>query len=228
MCIRDRYYPPQQRHQVDHWKTTVTRLTEWLHATIQQLPRRCLVIVGTDANCEFGKTSSGNGSYQYTADGIHVGSHNTAAENYTSAEWWRLLQMEGLTVVDTHFPTGPTYYGQEAGHRSHPDHFIAPRDTIEATLSCCSLMGAMRDLQLIPHADPKDHAPMLWRLKYRLHYQDDHEGDPTWDYDRLAGLAAPRGDHDLVGELERLCENAAAAWRSSSRQDDPSEAWQSL
>ncbi|CAK0854396.1 unnamed protein product [Prorocentrum cordatum] len=89
-------------------------------------------------------------------------------------------------------------------------------------------MGAMRDLQLIPHADPKDHVPMPWRLKYCLHYQDDHEGDPTWDYDRLAGLAAPRGDHDLVGELERLCENTAAAWRSSSRQDDPSEAWQPL
>ncbi|CAK0820287.1 unnamed protein product, partial [Prorocentrum cordatum] len=89
-------------------------------------------------------------------------------------------------------------------------------------------MGAMRDLQLIPHADPKDHAPMLWRLKYRLQYQDDHDGDPTWDYDRLAGLAAPRGDHGLIGELERLCENAAAAWRSTTRQDDPSEAWQSL
>ncbi|CAK0860926.1 unnamed protein product, partial [Prorocentrum cordatum] len=161
------YNPPQQRHQVDHWKTTVARLTEWLHATIQQLPRRCLVIVGTDANCEFGKTSSGNGSYQYTADGIHVGSHNTAAENFTSAEWWRLLQMEGLTVVDSHFPTGPTYFGQEAGHRSYPDHFFAPRDTIDATLSCCSLMGAMRDLQVIPHADPKDDPSEAWQSLVR-------------------------------------------------------------
>ena len=120
------YFPPPQRQQVDHWNLTVSRLANWLHRTIQSIPKRCPNVAGADANCEFGKTTCGGGTIQYTADDTHTGRHNIATESFASAGLWRIMKTEGIAVIYTLHQTGPTYFGQEADHRTHPDHFFAP------------------------------------------------------------------------------------------------------
>eukprot|EP00959_Pyramimonas_sp_CCMP1952_P304791 6378925-Pyramimonas_sp.AAC.1 len=67
----------------------------------------------------------------------------------------------------------------------------------------------MRDLQKIPHAQPKDHCPMLWRLRYKLHFGPaDTEQEQRWDRDRLASILTDGGPLRLIGELERRSEPA--------------------
>ncbi|CAK0875555.1 unnamed protein product [Prorocentrum cordatum] len=122
---------------------------------------RCLVVIGADSNCEFGRRATGGGAVQLTADDVLLGTHNTGAENFTSQELWRLMSMEGLAVVDSFYATGPTYFGQ-------------------------------------------DHFPLLWRLRYKLHFDvPDTELEPRWDHDCMAKLLSDEGSLGLIGELER-------------------------
>ncbi|CAK0794629.1 unnamed protein product, partial [Prorocentrum cordatum] len=193
--------------QVDHWKSSVTRLASWIHKTIQNAPAGCPVVIGTDSNCEFGRRATGGGAVQQTADDVHLGAHNIGAEIFTSQELWRLMSMEGLAVVDSFWAAGPAHFGQESERTSHPDHFWAPTGAISSTVSCCAVGGAMGDLQNIPHALPKDHCPLLWRLRYELHFGvPDTELEPRWDRDCMAKLLSDEGPLGLIGELERIAE----------------------
>eukprot|EP00959_Pyramimonas_sp_CCMP1952_P014786 312982-Pyramimonas_sp.AAC.1 len=64
----------------------------------------------------------------------------------------------------------------------------------------------MRDLQKIPHAAPRDHCPLLWRLHYKLHFEPPQEVEPRWDYDQIAALLQHEGDLTFMAEIERLSE----------------------
>ncbi|CAK0841935.1 unnamed protein product, partial [Prorocentrum cordatum] len=193
--------------QVDHWKSTVTRLASWILKTIQNAPARCLVVIGAGSNCESGRRATGGGAVQQAADDAHLGTHNIGAESFTSQELWRLMSMEGLAVVDSYYATGPTHFWQQSEHTSHPDHFWAPAGAISSSVSCCAMRGAMRNLQEIPHALPKGHCPLLWRLRYKLHFDvPDAELEPRRDHDCMAKLLSDGGSLGLVGELERIVE----------------------
>ncbi|CAK0816024.1 unnamed protein product, partial [Prorocentrum cordatum] len=100
------YFPPPQRHQVDSWKATVAKLTQWIHQTVQTAKRRALVLIGADTKSGFGKTAVLQGMPCFTADDLHKGRHQTAFENYTTSELWRVMRMEGLSAVDAFFATG--------------------------------------------------------------------------------------------------------------------------
>eukprot|EP00959_Pyramimonas_sp_CCMP1952_P100084 2092843-Pyramimonas_sp.AAC.1 len=75
------YYPPPQRHQIDHWNTTCAKLTAWLHRTIQRARARCMIVVGADTNSEFGRRSGPSGTPTTTRDDVHVGPFANSYEN---------------------------------------------------------------------------------------------------------------------------------------------------
>eukprot|EP00959_Pyramimonas_sp_CCMP1952_P030731 644114-Pyramimonas_sp.AAC.1 len=86
-----------------------------------------------------------------------------------------------MAAIGTFYSTGPTDFGQDADHRSNPDHIFAPSSALEACVSCCIMRSAMRDLQKIPHALPRDRCPPLWRLRYKLHFDEPPPSRETLD-----------------------------------------------
>eukprot|EP00959_Pyramimonas_sp_CCMP1952_P159294 3331562-Pyramimonas_sp.AAC.1 len=94
--------------------------------------------------------------------------------------------MENMAAVDTFHPVGPTYFGTES--QSSPDHIFVPSEAVSSTVRCCTLRNAMRDLQAIPDCRPRDHAPILWQVRYTLQAPPPPKGGPVWDKDLVVRL----------------------------------------
>ncbi|CAK0831809.1 unnamed protein product, partial [Prorocentrum cordatum] len=179
------YFPPVSNMKADHWRSACKRLASWVHSAIQQAKQRPLVVVGLDANCQFGRRRIGQGLVTSTQDGRHVGPYATGDENEVAAEIWRILEMES---------------------RSAPDYILIPAAALTVTKQCRVVRRSMEELQIILDSRPKDHAPLLWQAQCQLQEPTDQDsgGGAAWDREYLAKLLLHEGEGcTIIAELER-------------------------
>ncbi|CAK0822016.1 unnamed protein product [Prorocentrum cordatum] len=221
------YFPPQSNMTADHWRQCCRKLAGWMHKSVQEAKQRSLVIVGADCNCGFGLRRTGHGIATTTVGHQHIGQYGNHFENEVPLELWRLLEMENMAAVDTFHPVGPTYFGTQS--QSSPDHIFVPSEAVSSTVRCCALRNAMRDLQAIPDCRPRDHAPLLWQVRYTLQAPPGPKGGPVWDKDLVVRLLRHDGfGAEVLGELERRSASHPREWERDTTRADPSHSWEKL
>ena len=87
----------------------------WQDDCLGTVPARCVPVVGMDLNDRFGQPAETEDEEQQS-----VGPHHTGKEGLTSTLMRKVLHKHGMAVVNTYWPSGPTYFGQW-GHESVTD-----------------------------------------------------------------------------------------------------------
>lgn len=69
-----------------------------------------------------------------------------------------------LAVADTYWRTSPTYW-RPRGQTSSIDHIVIPHSAIAGVECLTTLMRAIRALQLVADARPRDHSPIMIKIR---------------------------------------------------------------
>eukprot|EP00974_Lingulodinium_polyedra_P028796 2774655-Lingulodinium_polyedra.AAC.1 len=79
-----------------------------------------------------------------------------------------------MSAYDTYFDTGPTFFSH-TGTSSKIDHICGPEDARPLIEKCYVAHGVGRLLQAISDPRPRDHYPLVMRMRYQLQHSEPGE-----------------------------------------------------
>ena len=156
------YFPHRGLYHQKKHDQLVKAMTSWIQKTLDILPSRTLPVILGDFNDQFGFDRDDRGFPTQQDDGV-TGEWATGEQHNTARQVREILAVHHMYLATTACGIGPTYNG--AASRTTIDHIAIPFSASGRVLQCCTLMKHMRRLQLINTASPRDHAPVLLRIR---------------------------------------------------------------
>ena len=168
------YLPPFTGNTKDFakHKQTVDKVLSWCQGQIQQVPCRCTPILCLDLNDKLGYIQE-EGLLQL-GQGAHVGSCQPGVEGYSAMKFREVLEMEDMAAINTHYPSGDTYYGPSSSSRI--DFICMPVGMLHKVETCKVLHRRGKSLQMISSRDLRDHIPLLVEADLLLDFSSGHFG----------------------------------------------------
>lgn len=161
ICFITWYAAPNPNSTID--RETNVMLCEWLSRVIGKLPKRCFVVFSCDCNGHVGITE------EQMECMPAIGDYDQAKENFHGKVFRQLLQDTGMVAVNTHFPVGDTYYGDNTSTRV--DYIGIKEAHFPDVVEECFIPEAKADrLQHIRIQGKRDHRPIALWIRHQLQY----------------------------------------------------------
>ena len=127
-CFIAAYVPPNPDSVKA--KFVCRQVWKWISELISSLPHRCMPIVALDANGKTGLCRDDFGVVRPIASPA-VGPVGSELENWNGEHLRLLAETQGLCLVNTFFPSGPTYFRDSLSYASRIDYVLMPRCLLE-------------------------------------------------------------------------------------------------
>jgi exonuclease III len=160
-------YLPPCRDASD--KITVQKILQWLENQLQTLPRRCLPMIGTDANGRTGYTTT---SIKAELTKYAVGNYNQEFQNYNGQQFSELCQRQRLVLVNTFRQegAGPTWF--HPGRATRIDYIAIPAGLLSCVSACRPWYRTGQRIQASSAMRLMDHVPLVMDVSLPLRHQN--------------------------------------------------------
>jgi hypothetical protein len=119
-----------------------------------------------DANSHIGFEAD-----QSLSRSLSIGQCDPEPINFNGKMFQDVADKHYLSIINTHFPAGPTFYGNNGRTATRVDYATAPRSM---HVESCNVWHHSGDrLQLVATAGRRDHRPLVTVLRASLHYTDE-------------------------------------------------------
>eukprot|EP00929_Paragymnodinium_shiwhaense_P067651 TRINITY_DN34018_c0_g1_i1.p1 TRINITY_DN34018_c0_g1~~TRINITY_DN34018_c0_g1_i1.p1 ORF type:complete len:394 (+),score=61.92 TRINITY_DN34018_c0_g1_i1:100-1281(+) len=213
MTVIGAYYPPPYTRQTKKvWHAVNDKVSEW----ISQVPGRSIPIVCCDANCHVGSVNTEDD------DMSPVGVYDKENEDECGGHLREMLQSHEMSLYNTHYKCGKTFFSATGSGRStRVDYIAGPQSLLQEqrVLRCRVRLYAGDRLQIIKCCKRADHRPVTARLAIELTYHKKTD-ETRWNWDALVE-AAVHGSEDgnrFRGEVDRRLAEAEDEWLVLERQ----------
>ena len=163
------YFPSDPYHPKS--KAATNKICEWIRKIVSKVPKRCHIFFGCDANAKLGHDNAG------LCFEPHVGPICPSKEDTNGVILRELLVDLELTAVNTHYNTGPTYYGRKSNSRIDYIGCCTSLFTRGKISKCITLERSGDRLQKIRTYAKADHRPVAMYCECALEFSP----SPTHD-----------------------------------------------
>ena len=193
-----------------HLRGTPDAVYKWTDGLLMSLPTCCMPVLMLDLNDRLGRPRA-----EEPQD--LIGTVGAGVEGDSASRFGALLRRHSITVPQTFHLATPTLYGSSG--RSRID-FVATHPSVQFSRIFVNFT-AVRRLQLILAAGPRDHMPLTMDL---VTNGMRHCPDPTrgrWDHEKIEEmLSDPVAKLTFLKELETKIRNSSIV--------APDDAWENL
>ena len=169
-CFIVAYFPPaisQKKNRII-FDAMLLEIQLFLDA----LPARCIPVLGGDLNARFGFERDIRGCWRPSAKPC-IGDVARENENLAGSLLRPQLAKRNLSLINTSWDAGDTYFDPNSTHKSRIDYLVLPNEFITDPnrISCCKVFhkeGAQ--MQKIQSRFRADHRPLFTCVDLRLHF----------------------------------------------------------
>ena len=153
-------------------------------------------------------------------------------EGYSAMKSREVLEMEDMAAINTHYPSGDTYYGPSSSSRM--DYICMPVGMLHNVGSCNVLHRLGKSMQMISPRDMRDHMPLMVEADMMLdsgsEVLEQHVmARIRWNHDALAaGFKNKYQKREFLSELEETVAPYGADWHEMLGSPTPDAAWRRL
>ena len=186
VCVVTVYCPLGDRDPNNHKKTE--KLWNWVCQVRSQIPRRTMMVVGTDSNGHVGSVTERSIMDPYVEmlegwgrDYVHIGDHGAETENINGKLMREFLEKTNMVAVNTKFreASGKTWYGGKGG-ATRVDYILVDETNIHDGDRALLSRELHRRLRTMIGLEVNDHVPICWQFRYEAwHSPQEHRSPMT-------------------------------------------------